>query len=78
MGLDVGRVHGDVDEELLCPICSGVLQDPVAAPECAHAFCLPCITTWLGRQPTCPVDRQPVTVAQLKTVPRILRNLLAR
>ena len=78
MGLDVCRVHGEVDEELLCPICSGVLLEPIAAPTCEHAFCLPCITQWLERQPTCPVDRQNVQVSQLKPVPRILRNLLAR
>jgi hypothetical protein len=30
MGLDVNRfVGGTVDEELLCPICSGVLENPV-------------------------------------------------
>lgn len=29
MGFDVNRFHGDVDEELLCPICSAVLDEPV-------------------------------------------------
>lgn len=29
MGFDVSRFQGDVDEELVCPICSGVLEDPV-------------------------------------------------
>ena len=29
MGFDVNRFQGDVDEELVCPICSGVLEDPV-------------------------------------------------
>jgi len=29
MGYEVTRFEGDVDEELLCPICSGVLEDPV-------------------------------------------------
>lgn len=29
MGFDLVRFHGDVDEELVCPICSGVLEDPV-------------------------------------------------
>ena len=48
------------------------------APQCEHAFCGPCITEWLTRQPTCPVDRNPITPNQLKPVPRILRNLLCR
>lgn len=78
MGFDVIRFHGDVDEELICPICTGVLEDPVQAPQCEHAFCSACIHEWLLRQHTCPVDRQPITQHQLKPVPRILRNLLSR
>ncbi|KAI1291877.1 E3 ubiquitin-protein ligase NRDP1 [Halotydeus destructor] len=78
MGYDLNRFQGDVDEELICAICSGVLEDPVQAPVCEHAFCSECIKEWLNRQRTCPVDRQPVTCQQLKSAPRILRNLLAR
>lgn len=29
MGFDLERFQGDVDEELVCPICSAVLEDPV-------------------------------------------------
>ena len=29
MGIDLNRFQGDVDEELLCPICSGVLENPL-------------------------------------------------
>lgn len=29
MGYDLNRFKGDVDEELICSICSGVLEDPV-------------------------------------------------
>lgn len=45
---------------------------------CEHAFCRSCITEWLTRQPTCPVDRNNITVANLRPVARILRNLLHR
>jgi hypothetical protein len=48
------------------------------APACEHAFCSGCINEWLGRQQTCPVDRQSITTSQLKPVPRILRTLLAK
>ncbi|XP_044732704.1 E3 ubiquitin-protein ligase NRDP1 [Chrysoperla carnea] len=78
MGYEVNRFQGDVDEELICPICSGVLEDPLQAPVCEHAFCRVCIQEWISRQPTCPVDRQSITFTQLRPVPRILRNLLAR
>lgn len=29
MGYDIARFQGDVDEELICPICSGVLEEPL-------------------------------------------------
>ena len=29
MGYDVNRFEGNVDEELVCPICSFILEDPV-------------------------------------------------
>ncbi|KAK3083181.1 hypothetical protein FSP39_015890 [Pinctada imbricata] len=78
MGYETNRFQGDVDEELICPICSGVLEEPLQAPQCEHAFCSDCIQEWLTRQPTCPVDRSTITPNQLKPVPRILRNLLSR
>lgn len=78
MGYDLNRFEGEVDEELICPICSGVLQDPVQAPICEHAFCTACINEWFNHQETCPVDRQPITSSILKPVPRILKNLLSR
>ncbi|XP_055870807.1 E3 ubiquitin-protein ligase NRDP1-like isoform X1 [Biomphalaria glabrata] len=78
MGYELGRFEGEVDEELICPICSCVLEDPLQSPQCEHAFCAACIHEWLTRQPTCPVDRSAITPNQLKSVPRILRNLLSR
>ncbi|KAF6032249.1 RNF41 [Bugula neritina] len=78
MGFDLNRFEGDVDEELMCTICSCVLEEPLQAPQCEHAFCAACINEWLTRQPTCPVDRAAISPADLKPVPRILRNLLAR
>lgn len=29
MGYDLNRFEGDVDEELICPVCSFVLEEPV-------------------------------------------------
>jgi len=78
MGYETGRFQGEVDEELICPICSAVLEDPRLAPECEHAFCAACIHEWLNRQQTCPVDRSSISIAELRPVPRILKNLLAR
>ena len=38
MGYDVCRFEGSVDEELICPICSAVLEDPRLAPEYAKTI----------------------------------------
>lgn len=80
MGLDLLRFKdGKVDEELICPICSGVLEAPVQAPLCEHTFCYGCIREWLSRgRQNCPVDRQEFTLGQLKPAPRILKNFLSR
>lgn len=110
MGYDVTRFQGEVDEDLLCPICSGVLEEPVQAsprlrdfpaslltprfvcslfrpsvcplsfqaPHCEHAFCNACITQWFAQQQICPVDRTVVTLAHLRPVPRIMRNMLSK
>ncbi|XP_052027691.1 E3 ubiquitin-protein ligase NRDP1-like [Apodemus sylvaticus] len=58
MGYDVTRFQGHIDEDLICPICNGVLEEPV--------------------QQTCPVDHSVVTVAHLRPVPRIMRNMLSK
>ncbi|XP_076286699.1 E3 ubiquitin-protein ligase NRDP1 elgi isoform X1 [Lasioglossum baleicum] len=84
MGFDLTRFQGEVDQELICAICSGVLEDPVQvsnmlqAPECEHTFCRTCITEWIKRQATCPLDRTQIDTTLLRVAPRILRNLLAR
>ena len=78
MGYESDRFTGEVDEELKCPICCMVLSDAVQAPQCEHTFCHDCISSWLTRQSSCPVDRQPLSRSDLKPAPRVLRNLLAK
>ena len=39
MGFDIQRFPNCIDEELICSICGGVLQDPLQAPSCEHTFC---------------------------------------
>jgi len=81
MGFDLHRFAGAVDEELLCPICKNVLEDPVQVP-CEHAFCRSCIQHWLSvggeDAGSCPVDRQPLQTDELRPLPRLLKNMLAK
>jgi len=39
MGFEVNRFQGEVDEELVCPICSGVLEDPLQVKKKWREFC---------------------------------------
>ena len=78
MGFEVLRFLSDVDEELICSICSGVLEDPMQF-YCQHAFCEGCIKEWLHQKQkqTCPVDRKPVSLKELAPS-RLVKILLAR
>ncbi|XP_015786198.1 E3 ubiquitin-protein ligase NRDP1 [Tetranychus urticae] len=76
MGYDVERFLGSIDEELKCPICCGVLEDPLQGQRCEHAFCRKCITEWMKTSETCPVDRNSLSSSQLQPIPRIVRNML--
>ena len=80
MGFDLRRFLEAPDEELICPICRFVLQDPLQIRGCEHAFCATCIHEWLQRSQTCPIDRSSVENGEddLISPPRILRNLLSR
>jgi E3 ubiquitin-protein ligase NRDP1 len=77
MGYDPVRFDCEVDEELKCPICCYVLETPHTSP-CEHTYCNDCINEWLSRQSNCPSCRLPLTRADLKPAPRVLRNFLAK
>lgn len=78
MGYDLNRFAVNIDEELKCSICCGVLEDPVQAKCCQHAFCRSCIQEWIKSSESCPIDRSPLCVQQIEPIPRIIRNLLNR
>ena len=76
MGYDLDRFTCDIDEELKCPICCGVLEDPLQGTGCEHVYCRKCIVEWMNNSETCPVDRNHLKPNQLQVIPRIVRNLL--
>ena len=75
MGYDVTRFTSPVNDGLLCSICRDVLEDALQAP-CEHAYCFTCIGTWLAHENTCPDDRQPLHVNELRPLFRYMQNQL--
>ncbi|EDW12421.1 E3 ubiquitin-protein ligase NRDP1 [Drosophila mojavensis] len=78
MGYDLALIVGHVDEELLCPICADVLEEPMQSSSCEHAFCRFCIEKWMQEKQICPVDRSDLLPIHLVPVSRLMRNMLAR
>lgn len=66
-------------DDVLCPICQDVLDNPVSCL-CAdeHAFCEDCITNWLTDNQCCPLDIDSVlSVPWLTTSPENLVQKLS-
>ncbi|XP_016929593.1 E3 ubiquitin-protein ligase NRDP1 [Drosophila suzukii] len=78
MGFDVNSIVGHVDEELICPICTDVLEEPVQSSGCEHAYCRACIDKWMQQKQICPVDRSILLTSNLVPVSRLMRNMLGR
>ncbi|KAF8633364.1 hypothetical protein AX17_004535 [Amanita inopinata Kibby_2008] len=51
-----------------CPICFSILNEP-RITSCAHMFCLPCISEVISRDSKCPMDRRPISTADLYEPP---------
>eukprot|EP00899_Mesostigma_viride_P006151 jgi/Mesvir1/15537/Mv03187-RA.1 len=79
IALDPARVikPQPVPEDLVCAICTGVLQDPVEGP-CEHIFCRKCLVGWLQRSNnnSCPTCRQPLMPSTIRQAHRVVRNQL--
>lgn len=68
--------EGEVDENLICPICRLPLISPTIT-KCDHVFCQKCIAQAHSLNPVCPVDRLPLNLAEeTRTAPKIVHNQL--
>ncbi|XP_076877256.1 ligand of Numb protein X 2b isoform X2 [Brachyhypopomus gauderio] len=65
----------DVDDELVCHICLQPLLCPVDTP-CGHTYCQQCLSSFLGEQDFCPVDRKQLQLQQCRSSSHLVRNLL--
>ncbi|KAE9411346.1 hypothetical protein BT96DRAFT_952431 [Gymnopus androsaceus JB14] len=58
------RLSQAIEDAEECPICFCVPLEPKIT-SCAHVFCFPCIKEVIARGPACPMDRRPLTLADL-------------
>ncbi|XP_002168887.1 E3 ubiquitin-protein ligase PDZRN3-B [Hydra vulgaris] len=78
MGWDIDRFpEGEVHLELVCCICTCVLEEPVESP-CRHVFCSKCIRTWLRNQNSCPQCRSTVHKKDLISALPALKNIISK
>ncbi|KNC54232.1 Rac2 protein [Thecamonas trahens ATCC 50062] len=69
-------VDEDIDDELLCSICTLPFLEPVAVPGCEHIFCATCLKDWLFQHANCPACRGTVAASAVAPASRIIRNLV--
>lgn len=67
---------GAVPEDLRCPLCFQVLQDPVEGRCCQNPFCRPCLSEALGRDQRCPLCRGGMHVEDMQVAHRTIRTRL--
>lgn len=68
--------RGEVDENLICPICRVPFVAPVITT-CDHVFCQKCIIHAHALNPVCPIDRLPLKlVSDTRPAPKIIFNQL--
>jgi E3 ubiquitin-protein ligase NRDP1 len=66
----------DDTAHLRCSICHEILVEARAC-RLGHVFCKECVTPWVGKNPTCPVDRGRLTADDL-VVPPFVNEFLGR
>ncbi|KAF9567982.1 hypothetical protein CPC08DRAFT_813799 [Agrocybe pediades] len=64
------------NNNLICCICRAPFTQPVTTRTCAHTFCSDCILLALSHSPLCPVDRSPLTQADLAPASPIVQCMV--
>ena len=76
MGFSINRFISSVDQNLICNICTGVLDHAVVTM-CGHSFCHSCLSMWLSKPETesCPICRS--YTSRYEIIPNIsIRNIV--
>jgi hypothetical protein len=78
MGFEITRFDGQVKDELICSLCSGVFDQPIMIKGCEHTFCSECMRKSFDKKNTCPIDGRIISEKDLVPAPRVLKNLLKK
>ncbi len=78
MGLDIDLfVHPErISPQLICPICTQVLQNPVQTSS-EHLFCEEELLEWMTRSSLCPVTKAELDPSSITKPGRVILNMLA-
>lgn len=70
-------VHPErISSQLICPICTLVLENPVQTPT-DHLFCEDELLEWMSRSTMCPATNTPLDPETIRKPSRIILNMLA-
>ena len=64
-------------DSLSCKICLKVLHDPVQCQNNEHYFCRKCVTKHLENSETCPLCMDQLTLETLRSVPRVILEMVS-
>lgn len=79
--IDPKYVDGEVDEHLLCSICTLILKQPTSGCPQGHSFCAECYKEAFVHTPKCPTCRHPTELGLLvrnRPLEGMINNLNAR
>ena len=60
--------ENSISEDLLCPVCTDPLIEPLCANQCGHTFCRQCITTTFRTMSQCPTCRESLELDDFRPV----------
>ena len=57
-----------INADLICPLCTEPLEDPLSANQCGHTFCQKCINQTFYIMSNCPICRRPLSLYNFQPV----------
>ena len=45
-----------IEKDVKCPICSGIINQPIQCDSCKHNMCKECSDSWFTKNTACPLN----------------------